>query len=653
MAGNWITAADVSALIGDDKVNRFDTTDLESELDADEDWNPVLAIQHATRGHLRGVLDPDGKWFLGAGEQAADPAPAGLAGTAGYLWPKNDHNMHWHPAGVADRTLLDTSNYGALVTALAALTVSGSLSAGNLAATDADDIDSLVPGDLAAREWDGSLAAETVRVRLAGVPSDDPAFEARLLNEDGASTGAGRRARAFVVPAGITSITASLAMKLPDGEVDQTMLLQFVDYNGDALSPPAHDTYDLTDEWVTYELTADVTPGETYYIVVATNSTLDGNDQAKALCGRMKVYGSGGTDVFAAPCSRWQVRPGRVTNNLYPDLKLKSEAGDPAGDGKGVWYLSAGSTLRFLTDANKLAADFVFTCGPDAQPQRDIEIYVNGEAFERLQISTTTIRRMGVVQSTLPTGRKLVEIRSPQQVTLSAETAGQPPSGDVAGGFLSGIYFPRSSNTVLVNEPPRHDRLVLIGDSIVSGYSADEPEQGFANYFRRHYEQRFGGDMVQHTWGGACGKSLWEDADAIEVICQLIVRSGAKRCWVALGWNDWNGAGEAGSGRWANVTEFQTQLGEFLDRINELAPWIVVYCQSPVGVVDEEAENGEGETIPDYRTAIETEANARTWCVYVDGLAALPYSADEFYVDEVHPNSRGHERFVTYALEAL
>ena len=75
MAGNWITAADVSALLGAaDKVNAHVTDSLINEIDADIDYNPLINVQFATRDHLRGTVDADGKHAYGFAEQAGDPA---------------------------------------------------------------------------------------------------------------------------------------------------------------------------------------------------------------------------------------------------------------------------------------------------------------------------------------------------------------------------------------------------------------------------------------------------------------------------------------------------------------------------------------------------------------------------------------------------
>ena len=246
-----------------------------------------------------------------------------------------------------------------------------------------------------------------------------------------------------------------------------------------------------------------------------------------------------------------------------------------------------------------------------------LTIYVNGVYNQRVTYSANAYKEI-----VLPEGLKTVKIVQPL-VNL--------PVATYLGVFING--FKAFSPITYVN-PSVSDKIVFVGDSIISGFGTTNPEtEGSGRLFTVENNK----NTAFHSWGWGSLKQMASDAGKLSATITHIENlfanaTGTKRLVVTLGTND--NANDS-----TDAATFQGWYENLLDAIHVLDVDIDVYCLSPVLRTDV----FERSLLDDYRTAINTVCAARsTYCTHIAGKPIL--SAGDLSDDDVHPNTGGHKK---------
>ena len=244
-------------------------------------------------------------------------------------------------------------------------------------------------------------------------------------------------------------------------------------------------------------------------------------------------------------------------------------------------------------------------------------VYVDG-AFHASAAPTAD----GVITAvvSLPAGSKQVTVVNGLQ---SRPNSANPP----LGSWLTKIRSDQQMTRVTATPT---NRLLIYGDSIAVGANSLPPTHyGWPLLVR---SARSPDSTAIEAWGY---RSLHEDcvdASARSAFVSVVSAYSPSILWIAIGTNDY------GLNKWS-AASFGTAYAALLDALNSALPDLVIYCQTPI-VRANEAANGSGSTLGDYRTQIATAVSTRTaYATLVDGTAILT-TGD--LADGVHPTTAGH-----------
>lgn len=231
----------------------------------------------------------------------------------------------------------------------------------------------------------------------------------------------------------------------------------------------------------------------------------------------------------------------------------------------------------------------------------------------------------------------------------------------VRGGvFINAVRLPKylfdgatSANSSMILPTPVQKKLVLLGDSIMTGFFVNTfPSQTITQLLRADYPTSGTGGVVGHVAGSdSIGNVASTTALVNQTVSQLVAELNgtvSNTLWIQLGTNDYGASV-------IPVTNFQTYYGNLLDALHIASPNTVVICQSPIQRISPstEASNGYG-TLGAYRTAINTVASARSsYCTYVEGAAAAIVSNANMYSDGIHLTTAGDAQYKAFIKTTL
>jgi lysophospholipase L1-like esterase len=133
------------------------------------------------------------------------------------------------------------------------------------------------------------------------------------------------------------------------------------------------------------------------------------------------------------------------------------------------------------------------------------------------------------------------------------------------------------------------------------------------------------------------------DASARSAFVSVVSAYSPSILWIAIGTNDY------GLNKWS-AASFGTAYAALLDALNSALPDLFIYCQTPI-VRANEAANGSGSKLGDYRTQIATAVSTRTaYAKLIDGTAIL--TTDDL-ADGVHPTTAGHATYAAAVIAEL
>lgn len=228
---------------------------------------------------------------------------------------------------------------------------------------------------------------------------------------------------------------------------------------------------------------------------------------------------------------------------------------------------------------------------------------------------------------------------------------------EILGTFFQAIRLPLNTNSTLKTSTAPTNRLVTLGDSILTGFYATTPIQAALTPLLRADSATTGFDVTSHSWGSNSLYYMAKDAPTLAASVASIVAelnaTGRNVVWLELGTNDY------GFNYW-NAATFGTAYAAFVDAIHAAAPNAQIYCQTPIQRISPSSEtaNGSGNTLDDYRSQIQMVALGHlSFCVFVDGKTIMPnptiYNAGtnatgDYYTDGLHLGDVGQVDYKTF-----
>lgn len=273
---------------------------------------------------------------------------------------------------------------------------------------------------------------------------------------------------------------------------------------------------------------------------------------------------------------------------------------------------------------------------------RTVAITVDGTAFGQNIESA----RIGVRVNGVNWGGVTVPADGPQTVTLilprgTGKTVDVISSSLIKPDFKYGTYlvscnFELSSTLVT---PSFTERLVVYGDSISTGYSSEVHSlHGWTARLRSDISS-----VLIEGWGY---RKLHDDCDdhtSRVAFAAYLVGLSPDNLWIQVGTNDY--AFES----WT-AANFGVAYEDLLDEINALDAGLTIYCQSPTPRTTE-GDLGLGDTLDDYRDAVEAATVGRAYTVFVDGTTLC--TVDQVIDSGVHPTTEGHASYYLGVKAAL
>ena len=453
------------------------------------------------------------------------------------------------------------------------------------------DTNSAIPGDIVGNPvWMGYTAGNSSWNPLPQpcYASLDGLLDGYLLSTQGTGDAGAWLLYTFVPPPGATSATFSFRGKTTAGTATVRGGINI--FSGSESDVTEHT---LTSSAATFSQTIAVTAGNQYWVHFERNGKSD-----TAIVGRPTLTFAGASGVFAADYVRLDVNPKTLSANAETRLT-------PADALRWGCRISPNAEFVIWTDATVAVLETLCSeADSAANRQSDIQVLENDRLSSLIGSGATS----GVIKYTtlaLSAGWKKLTIRNSEGVT---------GAGFDASFHSRALYIPATAGCMRVSKPDR--RLVIIGDSIISGYDPDIqdtiPNSGVSACLLAKYPGR----------GGAFAK---QGARLNDITGSAAVRAAYVQRWlseptadvvVALGVNDYGQST-------INAANFKTQYGEFIDEIHLRAPGARVWCVTPIPKTTETA-NSLGSTLPDYRAAIVTAVSSRsTYATVIDGTAIV------------------------------
>lgn len=263
--------------------------------------------------------------------------------------------------------------------------------------------------------------------------------------------------------------------------------------------------------------------------------------------------------------------------------------------------------------------------------QRQIGIVINGV------YTATVTAAAGTSEQTvnLPAGRKTVEIVT-GFTHLGRDVAFDGTTPIVYGTFLTAVRVRGETRLV----PPRLTarRLVFVGDSILTGHGIPNPPR---DAWPVRLRSRYPGSVVIHTHSG---RALLDDArDAgVGALARRVAESRPSEVYVQVGTND--------AYYRAPPADFQAAYAGLLDNLHTLAPLARIWVQTMTVRQDQDTPNPGGYVLADYRAAIVTAAQGRSYVTVLDGTQILTLGD---LSDGVHGSDAAQPKYAAWVATQL
>jgi lysophospholipase L1-like esterase len=228
----------------------------------------------------------------------------------------------------------------------------------------------------------------------------------------------------------------------------------------------------------------------------------------------------------------------------------------------------------------------------------------------------------------MPVGKKRVTITSGGQIKFDNE---------IKGVFIDQITF--DGPAVPVTQAGK--RIVVYGDSLAVGGKVSHPSaEAWPVLLRKHYS------VMVAAYGY---RTLYDDAATAQARSELatnIASSTPDIIWLAIGTNDY------AFDVWSEQ-DFGEAYAATLEAIHVSNPKAVLFAQSPILRIREEA-NSLGDSLENYRRQIADACLARPdWCVFVDGTDPAFPQPDELDKDGVHLTAESSAKYTEAVLSQI
>lgn len=283
------------------------------------------------------------------------------------------------------------------------------------------------------------------------------------------------------------------------------------------------------------------------------------------------------------------------------------------------------------TDADVLETEVYRDIASSFDAGADVGVFVDGSFYTRLLAGNRT----GALKRHvfLPSGAKRVELRN----GLTSR-----PAADVLGTWLVSAKGDGSSWSVPSITPT--NRILIYGDSITAGWNASDggtvTEDGYPVLVRDAVTAP--DSVAVEAYGYRRLNHDAATAGAVTAFVAKLATYSPSIIWMSIGTNDYASA-------FLDAADFGTMYGDVLDEIDSVIPAATVYCMSPLVRTDEGA-NGFGDTLQDYRDAIQTACASRAWANFVNG-ATIITTGD--LSDNVHPDAGGMVKVANQIISTL
>ncbi len=453
------------------------------------------------------------------------------------------------------------------------------------------DLNSAIPGDIVGHPaWMGYTAGNASWNPLPQphyAPLDG-LLDGFLLSTQGTGDSGAWLVYTFFAPPGATSATFTFRGKTTTGTA--TVRGGINTSNGSESGVTEHT---LTTTAATFSQTVAVTAGSQYWVHFERNGTSD-----TAIVGRPTLTFAGASGVFAADYVRLDFNPKTLSANAETRLTQADAL-------RWGCRISPNAEFVLWTNATSAVLEAIVSEADSAlNRQSDIQVFEN-DRLVALVGSGTASGVIKYAELTLSSGWKRLTIRNSEGVT---------GAGFDASFHMRALYIPASAGYTRLSEPDR--RLVIIGDSIISGYDSEIqdtiPNSGVSACLLAKYP----GIGTSYAKQGARLNDITGAAAVRAAYVQRWLSAPASDVVIALGVNDYGQST-------VSAANFATQYGELLDEIHIRAPGARVWCVTPIPKTVETA-NSLGSTLPDYRAAIVTAVSSRTsYASVIDGTAIV------------------------------
>lgn len=339
-------------------------------------------------------------------------------------------------------------------------------------------------------------------------------------------------------------------------------------------------------------------------------------------------------------------RVGEVRYSTLARNFLDSDFFSPQTDGSGNRYTVHDTYARFrlITDALSVGVETYSTMYATFAPQSMIGLYVNGTYTATQQMAQYAAPQLFDLQPGAGTG-KVIDIWEGEQ----NETGGSLRIGTFVTAVRVPLYLSNGTTPVVTSIPVEvkpQKRLVLVGDSILTGFFASVPMQtSTPPLLRADYPTTGTGGVTSFTAGTESIHNLASSQVVADAFAAIIATecdgTASNTVWIQLGTNDYGFLS-------LSAATFATEYARLVDAIHVAKPGAILKLQSPIQRIapSTEAANGQGSTLPNFRSAIQTIATARSsYCTYVEGGAAAIVSNVNMYSDGIHVGDAGFVEF--------
>lgn len=253
----------------------------------------------------------------------------------------------------------------------------------------------------------------------------------------------------------------------------------------------------------------------------------------------------------------------------------------------------------------------------------------NGSSFATHQYGTTS----GVDDFVISTS-----LNSNSSITLTEGNeilSGGSTIASVTGTFITHLRKP--VNSVLSSPSAPQKRLVLLGDSIFSGfYPTNVFTTSITAKLRSDFPTSGTGGVTCFCWGSnsiymLTSQGIGDTNQTASWLTSCLDGTTNNYLWIQLGTNDYGLP-------LMSATNFGTAYSGLLDAIHTFSPNTIIYCQTPFQRISPSTEsaNAYGNTLNDYRSQIGSAVGLRSsYCILVDGTTI--YSNPTIYNSGSNP----------------